>query len=310
MAERMTLSVPAAECRFEVQAGEDGKPRKIVGYPIVFAPATSSKRIDTKGKEYFARIAPGAASYPKDRAVQALYAHDRTQILGSSENGTLTWTEDAHGVRMEADPPDTSYVRDLFALLKPADGKKPYVAGMSFGMDPIEFKETVEDGKCIRTFTKISVDEFTVTASPAFTQTSVGVQMERQATGAREKFEQTPQMKTLIAACSSAAEACGAVAASTEDTVLAAMCRLCQEVCVAAAADPSTENITRCWRLVEMCACWCGAEDDDTARACAVACTAAGELCEQGRWGMPLLQMQGTESRLKLQRQKWEMEEL
>lgn len=69
--------------------------------------------------------------------VKALYAHDSTKPLGRVKNGTLRLRSEPNGLVCECDLPDTSYARDVYALIR--DG---YVTTMSFGFYPV--KERIE----------------------------------------------------------------------------------------------------------------------------------------------------------------------
>jgi len=72
--------------------------------------------------------------------VKALYAHDSAKPLGRVKNGTLRLRSEASGLVCECDLPDTSYARDVYALIR--DG---YVTTMSFGFYPVK-ERTEKDG--------------------------------------------------------------------------------------------------------------------------------------------------------------------
>jgi hypothetical protein len=75
-------------------------------------------------------IAPGAFSrtLKARNEVKLLMNHDTGRVLASRRAGTLRLSEDATGLRVEADLPDTSDGRDLAYLLKRGD-----ITTMSFG---------------------------------------------------------------------------------------------------------------------------------------------------------------------------------
>lgn len=163
MNERQTLTTPTAEAKFEVGQTDQGLPT-LQGYALVWG-ATSSDR-----GGYFVRIPRTAAIEPPQDGspTLALYAHDSKDVLGSTANGTLRMFPDDYGLRVEIDPPDTSYARDVVALVRRGD-----VAGMSFGMFPVEWTDTEEGGQVIRTYSRFVMDEVTITAVPAFRETSI-----------------------------------------------------------------------------------------------------------------------------------------
>ena len=76
-------------------------------------------------------IRPGAftESLRSGRDIFAFVNHNRSQLLGRTGNGTLRLQDAADGLHYEIDLPDTSYARDLAALLERGDA-----VGASFGM--------------------------------------------------------------------------------------------------------------------------------------------------------------------------------
>jgi phage head maturation protease len=73
-------------------------------------------------------------------------------------------------VKFSVDPADTSYSRDMIALVRRGD-----VEGMSFGMmnQGLQFTAVKENGQNIRDVSAFVYDEITFTSIPAFTGTSV-----------------------------------------------------------------------------------------------------------------------------------------
>jgi HK97 family phage prohead protease len=164
--EKIRFHTPANAVKFQVitpelpdgdkeDADEEVLPT-LKGYAIVW------NAISTDARK--ASIAPGSVKFTNP--VLAMYGHDDKCILGNTANGTLTLTQDSYGLLVSITPPDTSYARDVCELVE--DG---YVAGMSFGMFGNDF--TDKDG--VRTYTDILVDEVTITAVPAFPQTSISI---------------------------------------------------------------------------------------------------------------------------------------
>ena len=155
----------------EVRAGAGDTPAKLVGYAAVF----NSLSADLGG--FQERIIPGAfkSSLAGSTDVRALVDHDPTKPLGRMSNGTLRIAEDDKGLRMEVDLPDTSYARDVKALVARKD-----VRGMSFGFRVPDGGQrfTKENGQTIRELTNIDLREVTVTGSPAYGATSIQVRVD------------------------------------------------------------------------------------------------------------------------------------
>ncbi len=121
---------------------------------------------------YRVRLVPGSAKFTP--AVHALFHHDFRAILGATGNGTLRITPDDVGVKVEIDLPDTYCAADVAELVE-----DKYVTGMSFSMlldDNYASESITEGGIDIEQVTSFLCDEVTVTAIPAFTYTSIGVQ--------------------------------------------------------------------------------------------------------------------------------------
>lgn len=110
--------------------------------------------------------------------VLALVEHDTSKVLGRTTNGTLRLTPDEHGLRVEIDPADTSYARDLLALVRRGD-----VAGMSFRFRPYPGGARLDMSTTppIRSLTSVQLAEVSVVVSPAYESTHVSVRALEQA---------------------------------------------------------------------------------------------------------------------------------
>lgn len=101
-------------------------------------------------------IKPGAfADAIKSSDVRALFNHEPDNILGRTSAGTLRVAEDATGLAIEIDPPDTCCGRDLQVSMKRGDIKE-----MSFGFTVAEggdewARDPNETGNWTRTISKI-----------------------------------------------------------------------------------------------------------------------------------------------------------
>lgn len=116
--------VPDSRIEFRAMTdAEDAGGMTFYGYAAVFnSPSEPLPFTET--------IAPGAFSrtLKARNEVKLLMNHDMGRVLASRRAGTLRLSEDAYGLRVEADLPDTTDGRDLAVLLKRGD-----ITTMSFG---------------------------------------------------------------------------------------------------------------------------------------------------------------------------------
>ena len=174
---KITFTTPAAACKFSLQYADPqpGPPPDsvadattmptLIGYALTWG-TTSSDRGGFK-----ARLMPGSAQ-PDPDGVMAYYNHQDGDVIGNTSNDTLKLEPDQYGLKVSISPPATQAGKDTVTLVK--DG---YVTGMSFGMYPVEWNDTEEDGKTIRNYSKFTYDEVSVCGRPAFTATSIGLEM-------------------------------------------------------------------------------------------------------------------------------------
>jgi HK97 family phage prohead protease len=174
-----------ADARFAAVPALDGRAATLKGYPIVFGVPSS----DRGG--FRVRIQPGAVEFTTP--THALYHHEFTGgPLGDTESATLRLLPpDAYGVPVEIDVPATDLGRDVFELVRTRR-----VRGMSFAMVGTPWTETenadgsvtvrpirglsevvTEGGQTIVNVLRFRRDEVTVTAVPAFRESSVRVKV-------------------------------------------------------------------------------------------------------------------------------------
>jgi uncharacterized protein len=167
---------------FEGQAslapgGDEGKPPTIVGYAAVFNQTATI--IDGKHKVLRETVRPGAfARALADGAdVRALVNHSPGTILGRSKSGTLRMEEDAHGLKVTIEPPDTQAARDVMRLIERGD-----VTGMSFAarMRPNGSRSASdkdEMGRSVEHVELLDLDlkDVSVVTFPAYEGTSVAL---------------------------------------------------------------------------------------------------------------------------------------
>lgn len=122
--------------------------------------------------EYISRDALNDVDFSK---TLLLYAHDYNKILARVDSGTLSTEIDDSGLHFTAKLPDTTLANDVRKDIQAGNLK-----GCSFGFtiaDGGDRYDTDSKGQTIHYVDKIdSVSELTITAIPAYNQTSVQVQ--------------------------------------------------------------------------------------------------------------------------------------
>lgn len=130
-------------------------------------------------------IAPGAFAQTLLSAdVRAYFDHDRGRVLGRKSAGTLRLKEDAKGLAVEIDLPDTSDGRDVRELIDRGD-----ISGMSFGfvVSKETWDETVEPPT--RTIHAVELREVSIVSEPAYDGTSIALRSLEHAREERSKSE-------------------------------------------------------------------------------------------------------------------------
>jgi HK97 family phage prohead protease len=98
--------------------------------------------------------------------VKALFNHDDSKVLGTTDNGTLELENSDEGLICRCKLPDTSYANDLYAIVERGDVKT-----MSFGFIPMKWQDS-ETGK-LRTLKEVKLDEVSYCVSyPAYPETN------------------------------------------------------------------------------------------------------------------------------------------
>ncbi len=161
----------AAEIRTaaEERASVDGAGRVLSGYAAVFDSPT------VIGGAWEEVVAPTAfdralADVAEGRAdVVLVLDHHAEKLLARTSSGTLRLSKDAHGLRFEADLPDTTLGRDVREMVMRGDFR-----GASFSFLPREHGETWQGGR--RTLTDVELfDVSLVSTAPAYSDTSVAI---------------------------------------------------------------------------------------------------------------------------------------
>lgn len=148
--------------------GEDLDGKQVLrGYASVFNKGALIGRMFTE------KVAPGAfADTINKDDVRALINHNPMFVLGRNKNGTLRMSEDDKGLKIEIDPPDTSFARDLLVSVNRGD-----ISQMSFSFEALEEEWAKgEDGQPdVRTLVKVRLWDVSPVTYPAYEQTSVAV---------------------------------------------------------------------------------------------------------------------------------------
>lgn len=146
----------------------DGGARTIRGHAAVFNQLSE----DLGG--FREQIAPGAFAEALEKDdVRALFNHDPNFILGRNVAKTLRLSEDARGLAIEIDPPDTQAARDLLVSMERGD-----VTQMSFGFSVRPGGQDWakdDEGRTIRTLKKLRLYDVSPVVFPAYPQTDVAV---------------------------------------------------------------------------------------------------------------------------------------
>jgi HK97 family phage prohead protease len=154
---------------FEVRETGDGM--TFTGYAAVF-------NSDSQPLPFIERIAPGAfkRSLQSRNEVKLLWNHDSGEPLASVRGGTLKLTEDARGLKVEAQLANTTRGRDVSELIR-----SKVIDSMSFGFSVI--KDAWSNDGNTRTLEAVRLFEVSIVSSPAYEGTAGTVAVRSAATG-------------------------------------------------------------------------------------------------------------------------------
>jgi HK97 family phage prohead protease len=168
----------------EIRAGGDAKSPRLVGYAAVF----DAPSLDLGG--FIEIVKPGAfgrtlRSNTADPL--ALVQHKPDLVLGRRSAGTLRLHEDAKGLAFEIDVPDTTAARDLLVSVERGDIKG---ASFAFVVPAGGDKWHMRGDQAVRELHDVSLHEITITAQPAYPDTTV-------ARRSLEKLTTGPRLRSL-----------------------------------------------------------------------------------------------------------------
>lgn len=150
----------------ELRAGGSVKSPRLVGHAAIF----NSPSQDLGG--FTEIVLPGAfkRTLQSDRDPLALVQHMPQLVLGRRSAGTLRLQEDQRGLAFEIDVPDTTAARDLLVSVERGD-----VRGASFAFSTPKGGDRweVRGDKVVRELIDVDLHEITVTAQPAYLDTTV-----------------------------------------------------------------------------------------------------------------------------------------
>jgi HK97 family phage prohead protease len=137
---------------------------KFIGHPIVF-----NELSEPLG--FFREIiAPEAVdrTFTENIDVRALIDHDPAKLMGRLSARTLMMKKTAHGLKVEIDPPDTTYSRDAMESVRRGD-----LTGMSFAFRILGDKWDEETDPPTRTVMDMRIHEVSLVTFPAYPGTNV-----------------------------------------------------------------------------------------------------------------------------------------
>jgi len=157
-------TIPAKELRITPIAA-DGT-RTITGTAIVF----NQRSVDMGFREI---VSPGAVTETLSSGSNKLLLnnHNTSEVLGSTRSGNLKITTDSNGVNFSCKI-DTrqTYAADLAIAVERGD-----IQGCSFGFRTNQDSWSDDNGTLVRTLEAIDVMELSLTACPAYEQTSTSI---------------------------------------------------------------------------------------------------------------------------------------
>lgn len=149
----------------------DGENLKVQGYVNMTGSVSEILTNPETGEKFRETILPHVFSVALQQAprVDFLYQHNKMAVLSTTENDSLSLSEDTQGLFMRAKISDTSWGRDTYQLIK--DG---IIRGMSFGMIVDSFSWKLgDDGLPLRVIESIRLFEVSAVRNPAYRSSTI-----------------------------------------------------------------------------------------------------------------------------------------
>jgi HK97 family phage prohead protease len=151
---------------------------QLVGYAARYsAPGDGPENISEDLGGFRERVSKNAfkKSLASRANVCALQNHDPNFLLGRTSTGTCRLTSDDTGLRMEVDLPQTSYAKDLFALVERQDLSQ---MSFAFQVDSDEWDEEVDPSDRskmvrVRSLQDVRLLDVSAVTNPAYPSTSL-----------------------------------------------------------------------------------------------------------------------------------------
>lgn len=150
----------------DVEIREHGGKATIEGHAAVFDKLSQ----DLGG--FVEKVNSGAFNKTiKESDVRALYNHDENFVLGRNKSGTLDLSVDSSGLYYRINPPDTTYARDLMAVMERGD-----VSHSSFAFYTIlDEWDTTEQNYPQRSLVEVSLVDVSPVTYPAYLDSDSGL---------------------------------------------------------------------------------------------------------------------------------------
>ena len=158
---------------FTVELRAEPDADRITGYAAVF----DSLSEDLGGFREIIRPGAFARSLQESPDVRAFWQHDPSRILGRTTAGTLSVSEDEHGLRFDITPPSGPTGQDALEAIRRGD-----VDQMSFGFKVEQDRMLKrEDGTILRELLDVHLIEVSPVTFPAYQATQAEVRSDLQA---------------------------------------------------------------------------------------------------------------------------------